>query len=273
MPELPEVELIVRDINRRVVGLSIAGVEIFWEGYIEGIEPGLLGKTLIGQHFMRAERCGKFILLRLDSVGILNHLRMTGNITKLSHDAEFPQHTHVALDLSDGDRLAFSDTRKFGRLQVFSLEAADERIGALGLGLDPFEGNFAVERLAELLNGRKRSIKSAMLDQRLIAGIGNIYACEILFRAALNPLGPAGSLSKRELARFVEACREVLSEAINHGGSSISDYRSLDGESGNMQKRFMVYDRENEICKVCGSAIVREVLNGRSTYWCPRCQK
>ncbi len=152
------------------------------------------------------------------------------------------------------------------------IEDVEDGIGSLGLGVEPFSREFNFGNLAARFNGRQRSIKNVLLDQTIIAGIGNIYACEILFASRLNPFRSAGTLSRPELIRLVRATRRVLGEAIARGGSSISDYVHLDGESGGMQDRFKVYGREGEQCLRCKDVVGREVLVGRSTYWCPSCQ-
>ena len=272
MPELPEVELVVRDLEHEVVGCAVEGVELIWPGYLEGIEPENFAKRLIGQDFRGAERIGKFILLRLDAAALLVHLRMTGKILKLPPGCEAPPHTHVLLRLDDGSRLAFSDIRKFGRLRVVTVEEIAQVIASLGLGIEPLDRSFAGGRLRELFRGRRRSIKSALLDQSLVAGIGNIYACEILFAASIGPARPAGSLSRGELTCLVRAARRILKAAIDLGGASLRDYRHLDGGGGRMQNSFKVYARESEPCHRCGGTIRRIVQSGRGTFWCPCCQ-
>lgn len=272
MPELPEVELVVRDIVKRVCGLEITGVSVCWDGYIEDVCSGGLAGTVTGQRFKNAERIGKFIYIRLDTVGMLCHLRMTGRITKLSNGESPPPHTHVVFKLDDGDRLAFSDTRKFGRLELFPLAEWKKRKKSLRLGIDPFDRGFTGKHLLRIFLGRSRCVKSALIDQTLVAGIGNIYANEILHRARVKPHRSAGSLSGREASRLVRTGRAVLREAIVNGGSSISDYRRLDGDGGGMQEKFRVYGREGEKCLYCTSRIKKDVIAGRSTYWCPECQ-
>ena len=274
MPELPEVELVVSEINRDVAGRVIAGGEVLWPGYVVGVEPpDQIGRLLCGERLVEARRRGKFILISLERHAVLNHLRMTGRISQLRDGEEPPWHTHVIFDLEGGGRLAFSDVRKFGRLEVFPLESAEERIEALGLGLEPLERSFNSRSLAKILAGRSRSIKSVLLDQKLIAGIGNIYASEILFGARIDPFRPAGSLVGEEVSRVAGATRKVLGKAIERGGSTISDYVRPGGGTGEMQEEFRVYGRAGEACPACSGELIREIQLGRSTFWCPNCQK
>ena len=274
MPELPEVELVVKEFNRDVAGKVIMGGEVLWPGYVVGVEPPSdIGSLLRGERMVEARRRGKFILIRLERHAMLNHLRMTGRISQLSDGEEPPVHTHVIFDLEGGGRLAFSDVRKFGRLEVFPLGMAEERIEALGLGIEPLERGFNSRSLARILEGRGRSIKSVLLDQKLIAGIGNIYASEILFLARIDPFRPAGSLDGDEVSRVAAATKKVLRKAIDRGGSTISDYVRPGGGTGQMQDEFRVYGLVGEPCPVCGRAIIRDVQLGRSTFWCPKCQR
>jgi formamidopyrimidine-DNA glycosylase len=256
MPELPEVELVVRGLHQLVVGRKIIGARVLWPGYIEGInKPKQIGSILSGEKFVSAERRGKFILIRLEHHAMLNHLRMTGKILKLEGGG-IPPHTHVVFELDDGSRLVFSDVRKFGRLQVFPIDQVVEKVEALNLGIEPLGDDFTSVNLALLFSARSRSIKSMLLDQTIMVGIGNIYACEILFAARVEPFRPAGALERKEIARIVRSTRRILQ----------------DGEPGGMQDRFRVYGRAGERCLRCGGTVSREVQVGRSTFWCRSCQ-
>lgn len=273
MPELPEVELIVRDLNMVAAGRKITYVRVLWPGYIEGVPAKQMDKTLAGEVIKNVERRGKFILFRLTHWAMLNHLRMTGKIIKQHAGEGILKHSHVVLRLDDGFDLVFSDVRKFGRLRVFPVDETDQKLESLSLGLEPFDSKFTGKRLASIFAGRKKSIKNVLLDQTLIAGIGNIYACEILFSSRTNPFKPAGLVADGDITRIVRATRSVLNRAIAHGGSSISDYRRVNGQQGGMQDRFKVYGREGEYCLRCGDSIRREIQVGRSTFWCPSCQQ
>ena len=259
MPELPEVELVVRDLNRVMAGRTILRARVIWPGYVEGLKPGNLGKTLKGERFERAGRLGKFILITL-------------RILKLPPGENIPKHTHVIFDLDDGSRLLFSDVRKFGRLRVFPRQDTPQQVESLQLGLEPFGKQFTGRNLARLCRGRSRGIKNLLLDQTAVAGIGNIYACEILFAAAIDPFRPAGSVSSGEITKIIRSTRRVLRQAIDNGGSSISDYVRVDGELGGMQNHFFVYGRAGGNCFRCGNFVTREVQVGRSTFWCSGCQ-
>jgi len=273
MPELPEVELVVRDLNRVLDGRTLLGAEVLWPGYVEGLQrPEELGKMLAGERFERAERRGKFILITFTRHALLNHLRMTGRILKLPAGGDYPKHTHAALELDDGSRLLFSDVRKFGRLRVFSREDTPAQVAALRLGLEPFGKRFTGVKVARLFDGRARGVKNLLLDQTAVAGIGNIYACEILFAAGIDPFRPAGSIGRGEITKIIRSTRRVLSEAIDNGGSSISDYVRVGGELGGMQNHFMVYGRAGEKCFRCRDSVTRKIQAGRSTFRCGGCQ-
>ncbi len=272
MPELPEVELVVRDLNRVMAGRTILRARVIWPGYVEGLKPGNLGKTLKGERFERAGRLGKFILITLTRYAMLNHLRMTGRILKLPPGENIPKHTHVIFDLDDGSRLLFSDVRKFGRLRVFPRQDSPEQVESLQLGLEPFGKQFTGRNLARLCRGRSRGIKNLLLDQTAVAGIGNIYACEILFAAGIDPFRSAGSVSTGEITKIIRSTRRILRQAIDNGGSSISDYVRVDGELGGMQNHFFVYGRAGGKCFRCRNFVTREVQVGRSTFWCRGCQ-
>lgn len=272
MPELPEVQIVVDGINANVCGREITGIDIHWPGYLDGVTPKSLRRNLTGQQMRTAERRGKFILIHLDSHSLLNHLRMTGKIVLLDRGVELPAHTHVVFHLEGGTRLGFSDTRKFGRLKLMRSSEVENTIESLRLGLEPFAREFNGGNLADLFARRKKPIKNVLLDQTMIAGIGNIYASEILFSSRVNPLKPAGEIGKKEITRIIRSTRRVLREAIRRGGSSVSDYVQVNGQTGSMQDHFNVYGRAGEPCIACGKIIIRETLAGRGTYWCGSCQ-
>ena len=288
MPELPEVETIARGLAKRVTGDVIESV---WLG--SKPEPlkspaAEIAATLESKKIMGVRRVGKHIVIDLergngggqlarqskkkkksgpsemnDQAQWIVHLGMTGRMLVCAADEEIAKHTHAIAKLASGRELRFVDPRRFGRLSVTHGFAAP--------GSEPLE--VELDRFIKLFHGRKTLIKSALLNQKLLSGVGNIYADESLFRAGIRPKRRASSLSKEDLRRLYLALQEVLKEAIALGGSSVSDYVNSDGEEGFFQLQHRVYGREGEPCLVCKTPIKRVVIGGRSSHYCPKCQK
>jgi formamidopyrimidine-DNA glycosylase len=285
MPELPEVETIARGLDKRVSGDRI---ESIWLGSKpEPLKSSAreIATTLEGKRIMRVRRVGKHIVFDLESASAkkagakgkgkaagetpadqaqwIVHLGMSGRLTVSEPGAEIVKHTHAILQLASGRELRFVDPRRFGRLSVTH--------GFEAPGTEPLQ--VELERFVQLFKGRKTPIKSALLNQKLLSGVGNIYADESLFRAGIRPRRRAASLTREDLRRLYLALKEVLQEAIALGGSSISDYVDADGEEGFFQLQHRVYGREGDPCLVCETPIKRVVLAGRSSHYCPKCQK
>jgi formamidopyrimidine-DNA glycosylase len=285
MPELPEVETIARGLDRRVKGDVIESV---WLGSKpEPLKSSAveISETLEGKKVAGVRRVGKHIVIDLESshggrlarpkrnesrppkennqAQWIVHLGMTGRMLVCDADEEIAKHTHAIAKLKSGKELRFVDPRRFGRLSVtHGFEAA---------GSEPLE--LELEKFVKLFHGRKTPIKSALLNQKLLSGVGNIYADESLFRSKIRPKRQASSLSKEDLRRLYLTLREVLKEAIKLGGSSVSDYVDSDGEEGFFQLQHRVYGREGEPCLVCKTPIKRIVIGGRSSHFCSKCQK
>jgi len=292
MPELPEVETIARGLAKRVTGEVVESV---WLGQKK--EPlkspaREIAATLEHSRIAVIRRMGKHIVFDLEKDGVgrapsqarrsrppkprerartnsnaqwIVHLGMTGKLQVCEPQAEVEKHTHAILRLASGRELRFVDPRRFGRLSV--AQAADFDAG----GVEPLEVD--LDRFISLFRGRKTPIKSALLNQKLLRGVGNIYADESLFRAGLRPRRRASTITREQLGKLFSAVREVLQEAIAAGGSSISDYVDANGEEGFFQLQHRVYGREGEPCLVCKTAIKRIVIAGRSSHYCPKCQK
>ena len=282
MPELPEVETIARGLNQRVAGEVIESV---WLG--EKPEPlkspakeivAVLERSRIEQ----VRRVGKHIVFDLvrpsrngrspaaTSAQWIVHLGMTGRMLIASPETEIEKHTHALLKLASGRELRFVDPRRFGRLAVVRMESKSAA-GFAAPGDEPLQAQ--AERFVTLFRGRKTPIKGALLNQRLLSGVGNIYADESLFRAGIRPRRRASSLTRDELRKLHAAVQEVLKEAIALGGSSVSDYVDAEGREGFFQLQHRVYGREGESCLVCRTPIKRVIIAGRSSHYCPRCQK
>ena len=270
MPELPEVETVARGLNQRIAGDFIESV---WLGSkpepmkspAPEIASALESKTISSVH-----RVGKHIVFDMSSSNGSNanaqwivHLGMTGSLRVVSPDAPVEKHTHAILKLSSGRELRFVDPRRFGRLSVIENFQAP--------GSEPLHISF--EDFAKLFRNRKTPIKSALLNQKLLSGVGNIYADEALFRAKIRPRRRAASLNKDELRRLHSALKKVLNEAIRAGGSSIADYVDANGDEGFFQLKHRVYGREAKSCLACKTPIKRIVIAGRSSHYCPHCQK
>lgn len=269
MPELPEVETIANGVNRRVRGDTI--VSAWFSSHKEPFKtpPDLMAEAMRGMRIGAVRRVGKHLVMDLESKSggqkqWLVHLGMTGKLLVSAPDAPMERHTHAVLGLASGRELRFVDPRRFGRLAL--LETA-----FTGPGREPLTISRA--DFAELFRGRKLSIKAALLNQRLLHGVGNIYADESLFRAGIRPTRLAGRLSRQQLDRLHGALRTVLKAAIRAGGSSVSDYVDADGVAGFFQVQHKVYMRTGQPCFRCGKPIRRTVLAGRGTHYCPECQR
>ncbi len=274
MPELPEVETIKRKLDSLVAGLTITGVNLITPKIVRAPEPDLFIENLVGQKIRRVGRRGKFLLFYLNNDLLLAvHLRMTGRIVYHAAGAPVGKHTHVVISLSNNHELHYADIRKFGRMALLQAGRLEEWPGLNNLGVEPLSDNFTRDFLKKELRTRRTKIKPLLLDQTIIAGLGNIYADEALYRAKINPEKSAANLTPRELARLYLSIREVLEEGIANRGTTIRDYVDSGGEAGENQNNLRVYGREGCPCEKCKHLIARIRLAGRSTYFCPKCQR
>jgi len=273
VPELPEVETIRRTLLPRVLGRRITEVEVR-EPRLRRRIPDSFATRLVGQRIEEVERRAKYLLFRLASGDCLvAHFGMSGTITVHDTRVRPEPHDHVRLRLDDGAELVLNDPRRFGLLLLVAPGEMDELAELRGLGVDPLEGELSVEFFAAALRRSRRPVKNLLLDQTVLAGLGNIYANEALFRAGVRPTRRACRLRRAEVPGLLEAIRDVLREAVDLGGSSISDYRDGNGRPGYFQLRLRVYDRKDEPCSRCGAVIRRVVQTGRSSFYCPQCQR
>jgi formamidopyrimidine-DNA glycosylase len=269
MPELPEVETIARGLHKRIAGDSIESVWIGKKREPLKSPAAAIAATLEGARVEQIRRIGKHIVFDLsrrngaDHQWII-HLGMTGRMLVASPETEMVKHTHLVARLKSGRELRFIDPRRFGRLEV-------QKTGFTGPGTEPLL--VSLENFIQLFKGRKAPIKGALLNQKLLHGVGNIYADESLFRSGIRPRRRAGSLSSQEAAKLHAALQKVLKEAIAAGGSSISDYVDADGQEGFFQLQHHAYGRGGEPCLVCKTRIKKIVVAGRGTHYCPKCQK
>ncbi|GAB4294334.1 MAG: bifunctional DNA-formamidopyrimidine glycosylase/DNA-(apurinic or apyrimidinic site) lyase [Roseovarius sp.] len=283
MPELPEVETVRRGLEPVMSGRRIARAEVNRPDLRWPLPAGLAAR-LRGRRVLALRRRSKYLLVDLDGdETLLVHLGMSGRILvsgdrlgRFAHEHPAPgRHDHVVLHLEDGARVTFNDPRRFGAMDLFPAARAAEHPLLARLGPEPLDNRFGPELLRQALAGRRAPVKSALMDQRIVAGLGNIYACEALHRAAISPLRRAGAIAPARIGRLAEAIRAVLEEAIAAGGSTLRDYRRADGELGYFQHSFDVYGRVGEACRTpgCGGTIRRAVQSGRATFYCPRCQR
>jgi formamidopyrimidine-DNA glycosylase len=287
MPELPEVETVVRQLEPEVEGHRIERLEVLDARWSRPVPPEQLGDAVGGATIEHLGRRGKYILMGLDGARTLvMHLRMTGNLVLRGGDEVIDpsegrrlyesersteeRHLRARFVLDDGRELWFTDPRRFGEAFLIDDDRLEERFAKLGV--EPFSPEFTPAALGDMAAGRTAPLKSFLLDQSKVAGVGNIYADEALFRAALHPLSPAGSMKPEHLEALRDAVVAALEAGIDAGGSSIDDYRDTRGEKGSMQEEFLVHTREGKDCPRCGGTIVRIVVGGRSTYLCPSCQ-
>jgi formamidopyrimidine-DNA glycosylase len=271
MPELPEVETICRQLEPELEGRAIERLEVYDERWCRPQPPAELEAAVDGRTIECLDRRGKYLLLGLDGRGTLvMHLRMTGNLF-LPEDTAGERHLRARFVLDDGRQVWFTDPRRFGEALLLGDEELDAHF-ASRLGIEPLSDEFTAEALAEIAAGRTAPLKSFLLDQKGIAGVGNIYADEALFRARLHPLSPAGSIKPEHAEALRDGVVAALEAGIGGGGASIDDYRDGRGERGTMQDEFLVHTREGEPCPRCGTEVRRIVVSGRSTYFCPSCQ-
>jgi formamidopyrimidine-DNA glycosylase len=271
VPELPEVETIRGQLAPLVQGRKLARMEILDPRWSRPLAPQELSAALEGREVLALERRGKYLLWRFgDEAYLAQHLRMTGSV--LLDPRPEPLHTRVRLTFRPAQTLVIADPRRFGTGELLLGEPAMEAFFAARLGLEPLQEGFTAEHLRELARGRLGPIKAFLLDQRQIAGVGNIYADEALFRARIHPRRPAGRLSREQYALLRDAIVEALRAGIDAKGASIDDFRHVDGVRGAFQDRFLVHLRAGEPCVRCATTIVKLVVAGRGTYVCEHCQ-
>jgi formamidopyrimidine-DNA glycosylase len=284
MPELPEVETVARQLEPELEGHRIERLEVYDPRWSRPVAPEVLGEAVSGATITDLGRRGKYLLLGLDGDRTLvMHLRMTGNLVLVEGEemldpsegrrlyegerSTSERHLRARFVLDDGREVWFTDPRRFG--EAFLIDDADLPLRFSRLGVEPLSEDFTPEELGRIAAGRTAPLKSFLLDQSAIAGVGNIYADEALYRARLHPLSPAGSMKPEHWAALRDGIVAALEAAIDAGGSSIDDYRDGRGEKGSMQERFLVHTREGEPCPSGEGEVVRIVVAGRSTYFCP----
>ena len=272
MPELPEVQTIVDELRPQLLGRFFTGLEADWPPALITASLPHFRTRLIGQRILEVQRRGKYLLFSLSSRDVLLiHLMMSGQLFIVPSYEPCDRHTHIRFLLDDGYELRFRDARKLGR--VYLVADPDEVLGHLGP--EPLADTFTLSRFRTLISRRRGRLKSLLLNQRFLAGLGNIYADEALFAARLHPLRTADSLTEQEVERLYRAIQGVLIRAIAARGTTLDDaaYQRPDGRAGNYQDQLQVYGREGRPCPICGTPIQRIVVGGRGTRFCPHCQR
>lgn len=273
MPELPEVETVTRTLTELVVGKTIERVTVRLPRIIQRpADPGPFADALHGQTIRAITRRGKFIRFVLDGIVLISHLRMEGRYGVYAADEPYELHTHVVFHFTDGTDLRYKDVRQFGTMHLFAPGEEWSGPPLHKLGMEPLDDGFTPEALRKAIGSRTTKIKPLLLNQEIVAGLGNIYVDESLFDAGIHPERPAQSLSRAESARLHDAIVRTLRSAVDAGGSSIKSYVNGQGEMGMFQQQLKVYGRKEQPCETCGAPIVKIVLGGRGTHYCPVCQ-
>lgn len=273
MPELPEVETVKETLKRKVLNKTISNVVIRYDGIIESPSVVDFSNNLKNQTIRDITRKGKWLIFELNDYYLLSHLRMEGKYFFKNHDDDVNKHEHVIFDLGNNEELRYMDTRKFGKMYLIRKNEIDN-VGPLkDLGLEPWDDNLTSDYLLGKYKNKKLPIKTVLLDQSIIVGIGNIYADEILFLSKLNPLKISNLLDEKDCNNIIRYTREVLEKAIKMGGSTIRTYSSVDGVHGLFQNELLVHGKDKGNCPVCDEKIDKIRVGGRGTYYCQKCQK
>lgn len=272
MPELPEVETVRKGLTQLVIGKTITSVSVFWPRIIESPDVDVFKIELIGQRINSVERRGKYLIFKLSSFDMINHLRMEGKFEYHETDDARSKHTHVIFHFTDGTELRYLDVRKFGRFTLVAKNQGGEYKGIKKLGPEPVLPDFDLETFATGLSKRSKAIKPLLLDQLLVTGLGNIYVDESLFLANIHPEQEADTLTPLEIEKLHQAIIQVLGDAVEAGGTTIRSYKNALGDAGTFQVSLAVYGKTGEACPFCGEAISKMKVAQRGTHYCGNCQ-
>ncbi len=273
MPELPEVETVKNTLKPRVIGKRITNIKIYHNNIIAYPEVDIFTKNILNQKITDMSRYGKWLIFILEDYYLLSHLRMEGKYFFKNPKDQLSKHDHVVFTLDNNEELRYNDVRKFGKMYLIEKDKIKE-IGPLTeLGYEPWDNKLTINYLKEKYHNKKLPIKTLLLDQSIITGIGNIYADEILFLSKINPNKKPTELTDQNLKDIIKYTKQVLENAIKKGGSTIRSYTSVDGVHGLFQQELLVHTKENEPCPICKNKIIKIKVGGRGTYYCPNCQK
>ncbi|TDQ39149.1 DNA-formamidopyrimidine glycosylase [Aureibacillus halotolerans] len=273
MPELPEVESVRNALTALIIGKRIEHMDVFWSNIIKRpTEQAEWNHRLRGSTFQRVDRKGKFLILYTEKDAIVSHLRMEGKYELSPKDRDRDTHTHIVFSFADETELRYKDVRKFGTMHLFHIGEEHQSLPLSQVGEEPIDEAFDVGAFSASLRKTKRSIKAVLLDQKIVAGLGNIYVDETLFRSGIHPAKSACELTDAQTLTLAEQMKVVLLDAIEKGGSTIRSYKNTFGELGTFQNEFLVYGRKGEKCKQCEAGIEKSIVAGRGTHFCSSCQ-
>lgn len=273
MPELPEVETVKETLKLKLIGKKIKDVKVYYDGIIAYPEVKEFSKQIKNLLIKDIKRRGKWLMFDLDNYYLLSHLRMEGKYFFKNKEDKLDNHEHVVFTLDDDEELRYRDTRKFGKMYLIKKEDINSIGPIKDLGLEPWDDNLNINYLKDKYKNKRLPIKTVLLDQSIIVGIGNIYADEILFLSKLNPLIKCCDLKDNDLDNIIKYTKEVLEKAIKLGGTTIRTYTSVDGVHGRFQNELLIHGKDKDVCPNCGQPIEKIRVGGRGTYYCINCQK
>ena len=273
MPELPEVETVRKTLKNMILGRKITSIDVHYSKIIKDLNVKDFKLKLVGKTFKDIQRYGKYLIFVLDDIALISHLRMEGKYFLKNQSEKLEKHEHIIFNFDDGGSLRYHDVRKFGTMDLRNLEDIHTTNPIHKLGLEPFDDKMSVPYLKSKLQKRSTAIKTCLLDQHIVTGLGNIYVDEVLFLSKLNPKLSAANLKSNDYKNIIENSRNVLNKAIKLGGTTIRSYTSSLGVTGLFQNELNVHTKKGEPCPVCNTTIEKTKVNGRGTYFCPICQK
>lgn len=271
MPELPEVETVKNGLKAKILHKKITNCKVLYEGIIAYPNKDKFINQIINQTINDIKRRGKFLMFELDEYYLISHLRMEGKYFIKEPNETLSKHDHIIFTLNNQEELRYNDTRKFGKMHLVKKDEL-ELTPISKLGLEPWDESLTKEYLKDKLN-KKKAIKTLLLDQSIIVGIGNIYANEILFLSKIHPETQGCNLTNKNLQDIIDNTKKILANAIKSGGTTIHSYTAVDGITGRFQQELLVHGKKSEPCPTCKTEILKIVVNGRGTYYCPKCQK
>lgn len=273
MPELPEVETVKETLKKIVLNKKIKNVEVLYSNIVASPNKEEFIEKLKDEIIIDINRRGKWLIFELTNYYLLSHLRMEGKYIIRSNKDAYEKHEHVIFKFYDNTELRYKDTRKFGKMHLVKKDELDTCKALIDIGMEPFDNNLNSNYLLEKYKSKRLPIKTVLLDQSIIAGIGNIYADEILFLSSINPLKKAFEITDKEAKNIIKYTKEVLNKAIASGGTTIRSYESSEGVHGRFQQELLVHNKIHESCPNCGNKIIKITVGGRGTYYCKKCQK
>ena len=272
MPEIAEVETVRNTLKKIILNKRIKEIKAYYPKILLD-DVSFVNQCLRKERFIDIKRRGKWLLFETEHYFLLSHLRMEGKYFIKKENDPIEKHEHVEIIFDDGTSLRYHDTRKFGRMKVVKKEELESFEGIHKQGIEPIDKNLTLEYLYKKLHNHSIPIKTLLLDQTIISGLGNIYANEVLFDAQISPFKVGSKVTKKECERIISSCYKIISKAIESGGTTIRSYTSSLGVTGRFQQYLKVHKKEKEPCEVCSSFIQKDFIGGRSTYYCPKCQK